>query len=158
MPKLLSLLCVFLLACGGPAGQRVVEWPESDRLFLADARNGTVRVFDTRNGPVPYGQLMARERRSVRDMRLDADAAELWVLGDDALYRYDGRMLTLLERRDLPAAVDAWETLELADAAVFLVSATQRLRLSGPRTDDRAISPTAVAGCARSLCRVRAAD
>lgn len=156
MPAVLRMLCLLLAACGGPADQRVVEWREADRLFLADGRNGIVRVFDIRNGPVPYGQLTARERRSVRDMRLDAAAAELWVLGDDALYRYDVRLLALLERRELPAA-GAWETLELADAAVYLVSATQR-RLSGSRTASRALSPTAGAGCARSPCRVLPAD
>lgn len=102
MPAVLRMLCLLLAACGGPADQRVVEWREADRLFLADGRNGIVRVFDIRNGPVPYGQLTARERRSVRDMRLDAAAAELWVLGDDALYRYDVRLLALLERRELP--------------------------------------------------------
>lgn len=126
MSKLLSLLCVFLLACGGPPGQRVVEWPESDRLFLADARNGMVRVFDTRNGPVPYGQLLARERHAVRDMQLDPERARLWVLGDDAVYLYDARLLMLVERQALPPENEDWQGLEVAGAGVTLVSATRR--------------------------------
>ena len=134
MPRLSWMLCSLLLACGGPPNQRHVPWPEADRVFLADSRNGLVRVFDTRNGPVPYAQLTARERRSVRDMRLDAAAARLWVLGDDALYVYDAHLLMLVERRDLPGGGEAWQGLELADAAVFLVSPTQRLRLAAART------------------------
>lgn len=124
--KLLSLLCLFLLACGGPSGQRVVEWPASDRLFLADTRNGIVRVFDTRNGPVPYGQLNARERHAVRDMQLDPARARLWVLGDDALYLYDAHLLMLVERHELRPESEDWQGLEVAAAGVTLVSAKHR--------------------------------
>jgi len=131
MPTIRWVFCVFLAACGGPADQRVVEWREADRLFIADGRNGIVRVFDTRNGPVPCGQLHARLRASVRDMQLDAAAGQLWVLGDDALYRYDAWLLTLVDRRALPAD-ETWQRLEAAEAAaVTLVSAgSRRWRLS----------------------------
>lgn len=130
----LSILLAALPACGGPPGQRDIHWREADRLYLADARNGLVRVFDTRNGPVPCGQLTAKERRSVRDMQLDERAARLWVLGDDALYLYDARLLMLVERRPLPDGASDWQRLEVADAAVTLVSATRRLTLAVDRT------------------------
>ena len=131
MSRVLWVFCLLLVACDGPSSQRFIEWREADRLFLADARNGLVRVFDTRNGPVPYGQLTARERRSVRDMQLDESAAHLWVLGDDAVYVYDARMLMLLERRALPGGPRDWQGLEVVEAAVYLVSATRRVRLAG---------------------------
>lgn len=134
MWRVLGILLAVLPACGGPPGQRDIHWREADRLYLAGARNGVVRVFDTRNGPVPYGQLTAKERRSVRDMQLDERAARLWVLGDDALYVYDARLLMLVERRPLPDGATDWQRLELADAAVTLVSASRRLTLAIGRT------------------------
>lgn len=130
MSKLLVVLCLFLAACGGPPGQRVIEWRNADRLFLGDARNGVVRVFDTRNGPVPYGQLNARERHSVRDMQFDPAKARLWVLGDDALYLYDARLLVLVERYALPFEGEAWLELDAGKTGVTLVSAQRRKSFS----------------------------
>ena len=126
MPAVLRILCLLLAACGGPADQRVIEWREADRLFLADARNGIVRVFDTRNGPVPCAQLNARERHAVRDMQLDLPRARLWVLGDDALYLYDARLLMLIGRHELAPEDGGRLEIEVAAAGVTLVSAKHR--------------------------------
>lgn len=128
-------IAVLVLAIGcGPApdsrAQREVAWVDQHLLFLADGRNGLVRVFDLRNGPVLRASLSAGGRRSVADMKLDPDRARLWVLGDDALYRYDARSLVLLDRRLLPTNTGPDRALELdGDGVPVLLGAGLRIRL-----------------------------
>lgn len=111
-------------------GQREIAWQEQQLLFLADHRNGFVRVFDLRNGPVPRASLAVPSRRYVADMKLDAGRGELWVLGDDAVYRYDARSFALLERRGLPTNTGPDRTLELdGDGVPVLLAAGLRIRL-----------------------------
>ena len=134
MRMLLSVAAVLVLAtgCGGSnsRGQREVAWQEQQLLFLADGRNGFVRVFDLRNGPVPRANLSVPGRRSVADMKLDAGRGELWVLGDDAVYRYDARSFALLERRGLPTNTGPDRALELdGDGVPVLLAAGLRIRL-----------------------------
>lgn len=111
-------------------GQREIAWQEQQLLFLADHRNGFVRVFDLRNGPVPRASLAVPSRRYVADMKLDTGRGELWVLGDDAVYRYDARSFALLERRGLPTNTGPDRALELdGDGVPVLLAAGLRIRL-----------------------------
>jgi hypothetical protein len=131
----LSLMAVLVLAaaCGGRSdsrGQREIAWAEQQLLFLADPRNGFVQVFDLRNGPVARASLAAPGRRTVADRNLDAVRGELWVLGDDALYRYDASSFALLDRRALPTNTGPDRVLEVdGDGVPVLVAAGLRIRL-----------------------------
>ncbi|CAG0966786.1 hypothetical protein RHDC4_01026 [Rhodocyclaceae bacterium] len=126
-------IMVLVMGCGrGPEsrGQREIAWADQHLLFLADGRNGQVRVFDLRNGPVPRASLSASGRRSVADMELDPARAQHWVLGDDALYRYDARRFVLLDRRALPTNTGPERALELdGDGVPVLLAAGLRIRL-----------------------------
>lgn len=132
LPAVLATLAL-AVGCGGSpggGGQREIVWAGHAVLFLADARNGQVRVFDLRNGPVPRTSVVARGRRSVQDMELDAGRGILWVLGDDALYRYDAYSLALQGRRTLPTNTGPLRALELdGDGVPVLVAAGLRIRL-----------------------------
>lgn len=129
------VLAALALAAGcggspGAGGQREIVWTGHDVLFLADARNGQVRVFDLRNGPVPRASVVAQGRRSVQDMELDPGRGILWVLGDDALYRYDAYSLALQGRQALPTNTGPLRALELdRDGVPVLLVAGLRIRL-----------------------------
>lgn len=62
-------------------------------LFVGQAGDGAVRVLNLRNTIGEIGVLRAPARHHVHDLRLDASQRWLWVLGDDAVYRYDARNL-----------------------------------------------------------------
>ena len=111
------LCCAFLLAgcqaSGTPvAQQRLVEWPEANRLFVADERTGQVRAFYLGHGsPVPVAQTAYGARRSVHALRLDAESRTLWVFGDNGAEAYDADRLA-------PQAPAALARLSLPRAAV----------------------------------------
>lgn len=109
------LCCAFILAgCQGSgkpvAQQRLVEWPEANRLFIADERTGQVRAFYLGHGaPVPVAQTAFGARRSVHALRLDAESGTLWVFGDNGAEAYDAERLvpqapTAMARLSLPRA------------------------------------------------------
>lgn len=111
----------------GAAEQHQARWPEEQLLFVADDRNGWVRVFDLRNGMTPRAVLTATGRRVVRDMALDTRRDRLWVLGDDALYAYDARGQALRQRWAVSSNTGPGRRLALAeDGAVYLLDAGTR--------------------------------
>jgi len=111
----------------GAAEQHQALWREEQLLFVADGRNGWVRVFDLRNGMTPRAVLMAPPRHAVLDMALDSPRNRLWVLGDDALYAYDAHDLALRQRLALPGNTGPGRRLELAgDGSVHLLDAGMR--------------------------------
>ena len=106
--SLLALVAYLLVACQSAdqliAAQRVVEWPEQHLVYIADSRTGQVRSFFLGNGaPVFFAQTRSAQRTSVRDLRLDSQHNQLWVLGDDAVDIYDARGLVLQKRLPLDA-------------------------------------------------------
>lgn len=115
---------------GGGAEQHRIEWSEEHLLFVADDRNGWVRVFDLRNGMTPRAVLTAPGRRAVLDLALDARRERLWVLGDDALYVYDACGLVASQRLAVPANTGPGRRLELAmDGSVYLLDVGTRRAL-----------------------------
>jgi hypothetical protein len=128
VPRIGFLVALLLLAAGcdvKPATQH--EAVADHTLFVADSRNGQVRVFDLRNGPVMRAMLIAPARRTVLGLRLDAAGERLWVLGNDALYAYDARSLVLQRQLALPTNTAAARALDLLeDGTPLLVSAGRR--------------------------------
>jgi len=106
--SLLAFVAYLLVACQSSEQsvptQRVVEWPEQHLVFIADSRTGQVRSFFLGNGaPVLFAQTRSDQRRSVRDLRLDSQQQQLWVLGDGSVDVYEARNLTLHKRLPLDA-------------------------------------------------------
>ncbi len=127
-----ATILLIAAACGGsgPAAQYEAHDIEEQRLYVADSRNGQIRLFDTRNGLVPIKLAVLPDRRTVQALRLDARGDRLWVLGAEAVYGYDPRALTLLETRRLPTNTGASRALDLdPDGAPVLVSAGRRFRV-----------------------------
>lgn len=119
----------------GAAEQHRVEWNEERLLFVADDRNGWVRVFDLRSGLTPRDVLTANRRRAVLALALDVERGRLWVLGDDALYAYDAHGLAPRQRLALPANTGPGRRLELAaDGTMRLLDAGTRRILFGVDT------------------------
>lgn len=77
---------------------------DSARRILFDAKpgSGAVRALGLRSGITDLVILKAPGRHVVRDLRLDPSRRWLWVLGDDAVYRYDAYSMTEDGRFDLP--------------------------------------------------------
>lgn len=83
---LLPLLAACLPADGTIPRQISVEWPEKRLAFIADERLGSVRAFRIGSGaPILVAQSTPRARTAVRDLALDAQRGELWVLGRDSV-------------------------------------------------------------------------
>lgn len=102
--SLLVFLLLTLTACI-PAGetsarQFVIEWPEQNLVFIADTRIGHVQSFRMANAgaPVMFAQTRGVQRASVRDIQIDRQRGQLWVLGDDGVYVHKARGLTLQKR------------------------------------------------------------
>ena len=103
----LVLSALLQLACHSAehavARQQVLEWPQQRLLFIADERTGQVRSFFLGHGaPVPFAQTRSAERSSVRELHLDQQRSQLWVLGEATIDVYDARDLAL--QRRLPLA------------------------------------------------------
>lgn len=81
-----------------PATQAQTLDAERQVLFVAQP-DGAVRVLNLRHTVGELGMLRAPQRRAVSELKLDASGRQLWVQGDDALYRYDARSLRLLQRQ-----------------------------------------------------------
>lgn len=62
-------------------------------LFVADPCCGAVRVLHLRNSIGELAVLRSSGRTQVRDIALDSSKRWLWVLGDDAVERYDALSL-----------------------------------------------------------------
>ena len=106
--SLLALGAYLLVACQSAdqliAAQRVVEWPEQHLVYIADSRTGQVRSFFLGNGaPVLFAQTRSAQRTSVRDLRLDSQHNQLWVLGEGSVDIYDARGLVLQKHLPLDA-------------------------------------------------------
>lgn len=113
----LALLGEHFRAQAVSASLRTLD-PARQMLFVAQA-DGSVRALLLRHTVSEVATLRAPQRSAVRDLALDADGRVLWVLGDDATYRYDAVRLTLLERRELSAP----------DRVAFARNASQLARL-----------------------------
>ena len=77
---------------------------DSERRILFDANpgGGDVRALGLRAGISNLSVLKAPERHMVRDLRFDPSRRWLWVLGDDAVYRYDAYSMKEDGRFPLP--------------------------------------------------------
>lgn len=94
-------------------GMSRAEWREAGLLYLADQRNGQVRVFRLRGDlPVPVATLAPGPRRSIRALGLDGAAERLWVLDVAGLSLYDARSQVLLGHWPAPAGVAFQSLLE----------------------------------------------
>jgi len=96
--SLLLVLLSLLLGCQSSdlvlPLQSVLEWPEQNLLFVADSRQGKVQSFFLGSGaPVPFAQTHDPQRASVRDLQLDTQRGQLWVLGDDGISVHKARGL-----------------------------------------------------------------
>jgi len=87
-------------------GMSRAEWREAGLLYLADQRNGQVRVFRLRGDlPVPVATLAPGPRRSIRALGLEGAKERLWVLDVAGLSLYDARRQVLLGHWPAPAGV-----------------------------------------------------
>ena len=66
-------------------------------LFIANG-SGAVRVITLRSGMAEARSLRTPARHQIKDIQLDETQHWLWVLGDDAAYRYDAFSLALAGR------------------------------------------------------------
>ena len=100
--------------------QSVLEWPEQHLLFIADSRQGTVQSFFLGSGaPVPFAQTHDPQRASVRDLQLDTQRGQLWVLGDNGITVPKARGLIL--QKHLPLDVQTVSALRIAAGSVWLL-------------------------------------
>lgn len=80
-------------------GKRVeAKWVDRQLLFVADSRQGSVRVFHMRASPLQVAEIRAPGRNGVRDIALDTAAGRIWVLGEGAVYLHDARSFSLVRR------------------------------------------------------------
>ena len=122
---LLFLALLFLLA-GCQSGDRalplqsVLEWPEQHLLFVADSRQGKVQSFILGSGaPVPFSQTHDPQRASVRDLQLDTQRGQLWVLGDNGITVHKARGLIL--QKHIPLDVQTVSALRIDAGSVWLL-------------------------------------
>jgi len=121
---LLACIAYFMVACEPgydvTAHQSVLEWPEQHLLFVADTRQGKVQSFFLGNGaPVPFAQTHDPQRSSVRDLQLDPQRGQLWVLGDNGVSVHKARGLVLQRHITLDTANVA--ALSVDETYVWLV-------------------------------------
>ena len=122
-----SLFLVLLsLLAGCQSGNRalplqsVLEWPEQHLLFVADSRQGKVQSFFLGSGaPVPFAQTHDPQRSSVRDLQLDTQRGQLWVLGDDGISVHKAR--GLIRQRHIPLDVQTVSALRIDGGSVWLL-------------------------------------
>lgn len=116
---------VFLLA-GCQSGNRalplqsVLEWPEQNLLFVADSRQGKVQSFFLGSGaPVPFAQTHDPQRSCVRDLQLDTQRGQLWVLGDDGISVHKAR--GLIRQKHIPLDGQVVTALRIDAGGVWLL-------------------------------------
>ena len=116
------------------ARQYVVEWPEQHLLFIADSRVGKVQSFFLGSGaPVASAQSHDAQRSSVRDLQLDAQRGQLWVLGDDGVSVHKARGLVL--QKHISLDTQQVSTMRIEDGRVVLFDDTgERVGQIDPRT------------------------
>jgi len=124
---LLFLALLFLLA-GCQSGDRalplqsVLEWPEQHLLFVADSRQGKVQSFVLGSGaPAPFAQTHDPQRSSVRDLQLDTQRGQLWVLGDDGISVHKAR--GLIRQRHISLDGQVVSALRIDAGNVWLLDA-----------------------------------
>jgi hypothetical protein len=121
---LIVFLAYFFAACQPshetPPHQSVLEWPEQHLLFVADVRQGKVQSFFLGNGaPIPFAQTHDPQRSSVRDLQLDRQRGQLWVLGDRGVSVHKARGLIL--QRHIALDTRNVSTLSVDEGHVWLV-------------------------------------
>ena len=121
---LLAFLSYFVTACQPghefTPHQSVLEWPEQHLLFVADARQGKVQSFFLGNGaPTPFAQTHDSQRSSVRDLQLDTQRGQLWVLGDDGISVHKARGLIL--QKHIPLDGQTVAALHIDAGGVWLL-------------------------------------
>lgn len=122
MALLVSLLLAACSSASAPPRQFVAEWQEGRLLFLADGRNGRVRAFSlVGTAPIPLGEFRTAASGGVRDLVLDPQSGQLWVLGADQLELFDARRRQSLER--WPLAAGSVTALRLDGNGVLLLAA-----------------------------------
>jgi hypothetical protein len=100
--------------------QSVLEWPEQHLLFVADSRQGKVQSFFLGSGaPVPFAQTHDPQRASVRDLQLDTQRGQLWVLGDDGISVHKAR--GLIRQRHIPLDGQLVSALRIDAGSVWLL-------------------------------------
>lgn len=132
MALFVSLLLAACSAASAPPRQFVAEWQEGRLLFLADGRNGRVRAFSlVGTAPIPLGEIRSAASGGVRDLLLDPQSGQLWVLGADQLELFDARRRQPLER--WPLAAGSVTALRLDGNGVLLLAAdgTPTARIAG---------------------------
>lgn len=108
--SLLSFLLLMLAACQ-PTNQivphqMVVEWPQQHLVFIADGWTSRVRSFQLGAGaPVLFAQTKGGQRAKIRDIQVESEHGQLWVLSDDAISVHDARSLGLQKRIPLDRKV-----------------------------------------------------
>ena len=117
---LFSLLMLVACEASGPLVPRqvVVEWPEQQRVFVADIRIGRVQSFRLGGGAL-LAQTAGMAGARLRDLRLDPARNKLWVLGGDALYLYDAGALAL--QQQFPLAALKVSALRIEGSRVLLL-------------------------------------
>ena len=120
---LLALLCL-LPGCQSSDRvlplQSVLEWPEQHLLFIADSRQGKVQSFFLGSGaPVPFAQTHDPQRSSVRDLQLDTQRGQLWVLGNDGISVHKAR--GLIRQKHIPLNGQMVSALRIDAGNVWLL-------------------------------------
>ena len=101
----------------------MLEWPEQHLLFVADSQQGKVQSFFLGNGaPVPFAQTHDPQRSSVRDLQLDTQRGQLWVLGDNGISVHKARGLILQKHIVLDA--QRVSALRIDEGCVWLLDDT----------------------------------
>ena len=122
--SLFAVLLCLLLGCQSSKqvlpSQSVLEWPEQHLLFVADSRQGKVQSFILGSGaPVPFAQTHDPQRRAVRDLQLDTQRGQLWVLGDNGITVHKARGLIL--QKHIPLDVQTVSALRIDAGSVWLL-------------------------------------
>lgn len=120
-------LALLLAACGnaevGLPRQVAVEWPQGQRLYVGDERQGVVKAFSIFDGPRAVGESRVPGRGRVLDIKVDGRRRRIWVLGPQAVDEHDAVSLALL-RRHPAAGVTSASRLRLDERGVATVVAS----------------------------------
>ena len=135
--SLFAVLLCLLLGCQSSKqalpSQSVLEWPEQHLLFVADSRQGKVQSFILGSGaPVPFAQTHDPQRANVRDLQLDTQRGQLWVLGDDGISVHKAR--GLIRQKHIPLNGQTVAAMHIDTDTVWLLNgAGERVGQIDPR-------------------------
>ena len=129
-----AVLCALLVAACSDGSDRVpprqtcLTWPEGDRLYVADSRQGVVRSFATADGPRAVAEGRAPGRSRVFDLALDGVRRRLWVLGPTSIDVHDAMSLALIHSYPVAGVSAAGSHLRLDDFGRPALVAGARIR------------------------------